>query len=52
MVSDLKELSMKASIAKHVEFSKIHIDFDKRLKLKDIQDNAIFNMLHNVENRI
>ena len=51
-VHNLNELKIKANIVKHVEYSKIYIDFSNNFKVEDILDNTIINLLDNIENRL
>ena len=43
---------MKANIVKHVEYSKIYIDFSNNFKVEDVSDDVIINLLDNIENRL
>ena len=51
-VHNLSELKIKVSIVKHVECSDICFNFSDNLKVEDIPDDVIINLLDNIENRL
>ena len=51
-VKNLSKVKMKASIARHVEWSYIYFEFSDYFKVEDIPDDVIINMLDNIENRL
>lgn len=47
-----KELKMKTAIVKHVECGNVVFCFSDSFKIADIPDDAIINMLDNIENKV
>lgn len=43
---------MKTAIVKHVECGNVVFCFSDTFKIDDIPDNAIINMLDNIENKV
>ena len=49
---NLTELKLKANIVKHIDHSEIYFEFSHNFKLEDVPDDAIINILDNIENRL